>query len=173
MSSRRQFLSAGLTGLTRKAGRSIAGGFVHESHLRGHQLRDRQRFGAPRHTQRVPIVIVGGGIAGLSAGWRLGKRGFHDFVLLEMELQSGGNARWGENDITLYPWAAHYVPVPNRDSVLVRELFTELGVFQDGQWNERFLCHSLQERLFIHGRWQEWVEPAAYDPGEFRRIGEG
>lgn len=172
MSSRRHFLSAALVGITRKAGSPIAGGFVHESHLRGHQLRDRQRFNAPNRTQRAPIVIVGGGIAGLSAAWRLAKRGFRDFVLLEMEEQSGGNARWGENEITAYPWAAHYVPVPNRDSALVRELFTELGVLQDGQWNERFLCHSMQERLFIHGRWQEWVEPASYAPGEFRRFEE-
>ena len=35
-----------------------------------------------------------------------------DFVLLEMNHQAGGNARWGENEITAYPWAAHYVPVP-------------------------------------------------------------
>ena len=57
-------------------------------------------------------MIVGGGMAGLSAAWRLDKRGFHDFVLLEMERQAGGNSRWGENEISKFPWAAHYVPVP-------------------------------------------------------------
>ena len=107
----------------------------------------------------MPIVIVGGGIAGLSAAWRLNKRGFRDFVVLEMEPQAGGNARWGENDITRYPWAAHYVPVPSKKTVLARELLEELGVLRDGKWDDRVLCFAPQERLFIHGRWQEGLEP--------------
>jgi len=61
----------------------------------------------------------------LSAAWRLQKRGFLDFVLLEMEQQPGGNSRWGENEISAYPWAAHYVPVPDKKAALVRELFEE------------------------------------------------
>ncbi len=31
---------------------------------------------------------------------------------------------------------------------------------RDGEWDERHLCHAPQERLFIHGRWQEGLEPA-------------
>src|SRR5882724_10021039 len=112
-------------------------------------------FPAPKQTVKVPVVIVGGGIAGLSAAWRLDKKGFRDFVLLEMESRPGGNARWGENEVTPYPWAAHYVPVPGKRVALVRELFEELGVLRDGVWDERQLCFSPQERLFLHGRWQE------------------
>ncbi|UWZ85857.1 flavin monoamine oxidase family protein [Occallatibacter riparius] len=123
-------------------------------------LRDRAAFPTPKRTERVPVVIVGGGIAGLSAAWRLQKRGFHDFVLLEMNDQAGGNSRWGENEITAYPWAAHYVPVPGPKAVYVRELFEELGVLKDGRWEERYLCFSPQERLFLYGRWQEGIEPA-------------
>src|SRR6202035_2484198 len=67
------------------------------------------------------------------------------------------------------PWAAHYVPVPSRKSALVRELFEELGVLRDGQWDERTLCFAPQERLFIHGRWQEGIEPE-FDRDEFRRF---
>jgi glycine/D-amino acid oxidase-like deaminating enzyme len=82
----------------------------------------------------VPLVVVGGGIAGLSAAWRLTRRGFHDFVLLEMEPDSrvAMPAR-GRNEISAYPWAAHYVPVPGPNAPLVRELFDELGVFKDGR----------------------------------------
>ena len=98
-------------------------------------------------------------MAGLNAAWRLNKRGFRDFVLLEMEAQPGGNSRWGENEITAYPWAAHYVPVPDTKAALVRELFEELGVFRDGKWDERRLCFAPQERLYLHGRWQEGIEP--------------
>jgi len=171
---RRRFLGAGLVGLTRKAGRPVAGGFVWESQKPGHRLRDHSAFQAPREILRKPVVIVGGGVAGLCAAWRLLKRGFTDFVVLELEPQVGGNARWGENEITAYPWAAHYVPVPGKRSRLIRELFEDLGVLRDGVWEERHLCHSPQERLFIHGRWQEGLEPelgvSAQDRDEYRRF---
>lgn len=174
MDTRRQFLSAALVGLTAKAERSVSGGFVNDSFPTGHRLRDHARFAAPSRTEKFPIVIVGGGIAGLSAAWRLHKRGFRDFVLLEMEAQPGGNSRWGENEITAYPWAAHYVPVPNVKTTLVRELFEDLGVLKDGKWDERRLCFSPQERLFLHGRWQEGIEPeiaaTGRDREEYRRF---
>jgi glycine/D-amino acid oxidase-like deaminating enzyme len=105
-------------------------------------------------------VIVGGGIAGLSAAWRLHKRGFRDFVLLEMNDSAGGNSRSGENEVSAYPWAAHYVPVPGSKAVYVRELFEDLGVLQNGVWNERYLCFAPQERLFTYGKWQDGIEPA-------------
>jgi len=159
MPTRRRFLSAALIGLTAKAERRISGGFVNEAFPTGHRLRDHSAFPAASRTEKFPIVIVGGGMAGLNAAWRLQKRGFHDFVLLEMEPQPGGNSRWGQNDITAYPWAAHYVPVPDARATLVRELFEDLGVLKDGQWDERRLCFAPQERLFLHGRWQEGIEP--------------
>ena len=172
--TRRQFLSAALIGLAPKTGRSIIGGFIDDGHQMGHKLRDRAPFGSARQTIKIPVVIVGGGIAGLSAAWRFDKRGFHDFVLLEMEERAGGNARWGENEISRYPWAAHYVPVPGKKATLVRELFEDLGVLRDGVWDERYLCFSPQERLYLHGRWQEGIEPlteaTARDREEFRRF---
>ena len=156
---RRQFLSAALLGLSQKSPRPITGGFVFESQNLGHQIRDKQPYATPQHHERVPVVIIGGGMAGLSAAWRLGKRGFNDYVLLELEQDAGGNARWGENEISRYPWAAHYVPVPNKSSTLVRELFEEFGLLKNGHWDERHLCHSPQERLYLHGRWQDGLEP--------------
>jgi phytoene dehydrogenase-like protein len=174
MATRRQFLSAALVGLTAKAERRIDGGFVNDAFPIGHRIRDHAKFSAPARVEKYPIVIVGGGIAGLSAAWRLSKRGFRDFVLLEMEPQPGGNSRWGENEITAYPWAAHYVPVPDAHEALVRELFEELGVLKDGVWDERRLCFSPQERLFLHGRWQEGIEPelasTARDREDYRRF---
>jgi hypothetical protein len=83
-----------------------------------------------------------------------------DFVLLEMESRPGGNARWGGNEVGEYPWSAHYLPVPDKHEELVRELCRELGLLhENGEWDERWLCHSPQERLFLHGRWQEGIEP--------------
>ena len=175
--SRRKFLQAGsaaLIGLSVKADRAITGGFVNDSSQLGHLLRDRAAFPAPKKVEKHAVVIVGGGMAGLSAAWRLQKRGFRDFVLLEMNEQPGGNSRWGVNEITAYPWAAHYVPVPGPKATYVRELFEDLGVLKDGVWDERALCFAPQERLFLYGRWQEGIEPAIglsdKDRGQFRRL---
>ena len=159
MSTRRQFLSAALIGLSAKAERPVTGSFVNDGFPLGHKLRDRTLPASPKQTIRIPIVIVGGGISGLSAAWRLDKKGFRDFVLLEMEREAGGNSRSGQNEITSYPWAAHYIPVPTKDTTLVRELMEEFGVLKSGEWNERYLCYSPQERLYLHGRWQEDLEP--------------
>jgi len=165
-----------LAGMTAKADRHIGGQFVNDAFPVGHRMRDHAAFASPKQTRKVPIVIVGGGVAGLSAAWRLNKKGFRDFVLLEMESQTGGNARWGENEVSRYPWAAHYLPVPNKESALVRELCEELGLLEDGKWNERYLCFSDQERLFKAHRWQEGVEPevgvTARDREQYKRFGE-
>jgi protoporphyrinogen oxidase len=162
--SRREFLKVGcaaLIGLSAKSERRIEGSFVNDNFVAGHKLRDHLARTPAKQTQKIPIVIVGGGIAGLSAARRLHKRGFRDFVLLEMNNDAGGNARGGRNDISAYPWAAHYVPVPGPKAVYVRELFEDLGVLVNGKWNERYLCFAPQERLFMHGRWQDGIEPAA------------
>ena len=152
-------LAPALVGLTRKSPRAIAGGFVDDGGALGHRLRDGTAVTSGRAEQRVPIVIVGGGVAGLSAAWELRRRGMSDFILLELESVVGGNARSGENDVSAYPWAAHYVPVPGNGSVLVRELFAELGLLHDGVWDERHLCFSPQERVFSHGEWHDGIEP--------------
>ena len=175
--TRREFLalgSAALIGMTVKGGRPVTGSFVNDAVSLGHRLRDRATFSPPRQTERFSIVIIGGGIAGLSAAWRLSKRGFTNFVVLEMNDQAGGNSRWGENEVTSYPWAAHYVPVPGPKAVYVRELFEDLGVLKNEKWEERYLCLAPQERLFLFGRWQEGIEPAvglsARDRDQFKRL---
>jgi glycine/D-amino acid oxidase-like deaminating enzyme len=174
--TRREFLSsAALIGLSVKAARPLAGAFVNDDVSLGHVIRDRQPVGPAKTSVRIPVVIVGGGVAGLSAAWRLQKKGFDQFVLLEMTDRAGGNSRWGENRTSAYPWGAHYVPIPSARATFVRELFAELGVLKpDGSWEERYLCFAPQERLFLYGRWQEGIEPAvgltAGDRAQFRRL---
>jgi flavin-dependent amine oxidoreductase len=57
-----------------------------------HAVRDGANFRLPRPSRHVPIVIAGGGFAGLCAARFLGDR---PYLLLEKESQVGGNATGG------------------------------------------------------------------------------
>ena len=139
--------------------RQIPGEFVDRSSLVGHRIRDGQPFSTKEDRERIPVVIVGGGIAGLSAAWWMRRLGFDEFVLLELEEALGGNARSGGNEISAYPWGAHYVPVPDCRIPLVQDLFTEFGVLKDGQWDSNHLSRQPLIRLFADGEWTPGIEP--------------
>lgn len=130
----------------------------------GHLLRE-PNFPEPSETRRVPVLIVGAGIGGLSAGWKLAKAGFNDFLMVELERESGGNSRAGRNEVSAYPLSAHYLPLPTREATAVRELLAELGVLQGDpqaerpRYDERYLCAAPQERLYRNGWWQDGVLP--------------
>ena len=136
--NRRQFLltSAGLvcvgeicSCISHRHEAPFSGSILGASHNIGHLLREG-KVPAATQERKVPVVIVGGGISGLSAGWKLDKAGFGEFEILELESEIGGNSRFGENQVSPYPWGAHYVPIPTKESRAVRELFEELGVIQ-------------------------------------------
>lgn len=159
------FAGAGTLGLLRRGGTQTIPGAVKGGNFQlGHIARDG---GAPAVSSesRARIVIVGGGVAGLSAGWELKRRGLDDFVLLEMERAPGGNSLSGRNGVCAYPWGAHYVPLPGPEAVFTRELFEELGVITGYErsglpvYNEYHICAYPQERLLINGQWQEGLIP--------------
>ena len=170
MLTRRELLAGGAIALAAggcgaSAASPIEGTIVGAGHALGHRLRDDGAWPPPARTERAAVVIVGGGVAGLAAGWQLGRAGVRDLVLLELEDMPGGNARSGQSAVTGYPWGAHYVPLPGPTAPAVRTLLRELGVIEgvgaDGRprYDERHLCHAPQERLFLHGRWQEGLFP--------------
>ncbi|MDR1708399.1 MAG: FAD-dependent oxidoreductase [Candidatus Accumulibacter sp.] len=138
-----------------------------------HRLRDGPPFLPPDETVRVGALIVGAGIGGLSAAWRLKRAGFDDFVIVELEETPGGNARAGRNAISRYPLAAHYLPLPNPEARAVRALLADLGALRgdpdapEPLYDERYLCHAPQERLYRLGVWQEGLVPRlGLSPGE-------
>jgi monoamine oxidase len=130
----------------------------------GHRLR-KPDFPAPSETRRVTVAIVGGGIGGLSAAWKLARSGCDDFLLLELETEAGGNSRAGKNEVSAYPLGAHYLPLPPREARATRQLLAELGVLQGDPeamhpaYDEKYLCHAPQERLFTNGYWQDGLWP--------------
>jgi hypothetical protein len=141
---------------------SFDGRIVGASDGLGHRLRDGFRpMPAADAWERCAVIIVGGGVAGLSAAWRLARSGFHDFVLLELEPAPGGTARFGTGAVVPYPWGAHYIPAPLQENRGLVTLLDEMGVLEgrdaDGEpiVAEEVLCRDPQERLFFKGTWYE------------------
>ena len=130
----------------------------------GHRLR-KPDFPAPAETRHTSVAIVGGGIGGLSAAWKLACAGCDDFLLLEMESEAGGNSRAGKNEVSAHPLGAHYLPLPPREARSTRALLAELGVLQGDPdaahpaYDEKYLCHAPQERLYTNGYWQDGLWP--------------
>ncbi len=130
----------------------------------GHRVRDERppAIGEDRFTD-VGVVIVGGGVAGLSAAHRLRAAGYEDFVVLELEGAVGGTARSGANATSAFPWGAHYITAPmkeNRDLVaFLREASVVEGTDASGEptFAEQFLCREPQERVFADGAWHDGI----------------
>jgi hypothetical protein len=128
----------------------------------GHRLRDGLRLDVPADSwQRIKVVIVGGGVAGLSAARRLLQAGIEDFVLLELEQDAGGTSRSSSSKLVSYPWGAHYLPAPMKENSELVSLLDEMGILEgkdkDGEpiVAEQFLCRDPEERVFFKGKWYE------------------
>jgi glycine/D-amino acid oxidase-like deaminating enzyme len=139
-----------------------AGEIIGPSEGLGHRLRDGERpTPAADLWQRCPVVIVGGGVAGLAAAWRFQKAGFTDFILMELENAPGGTSRSGAAPVAPYPWGAHYIPAPLAEDRALVMLLDEMGVLEgcdamdEPVVAEPFLCRDPHERVFYKGRWYE------------------
>ena len=108
-----------------------AGEIVGASDVFGHRLRDGLHVEVPADAwSNVPLVIVGGGVAGLTAAWRLRNNGFTNFTLIELESAPGGTSRSGSNRLISFPWGAHYIPAPLKENVPLVSLLDEMGVVE-------------------------------------------
>lgn len=141
----------------------------------GHRLRDGVNVAVPEDRwERVGVVIVGGGAAGLTAAWQFAKSGFQDFILIELENAPGGTSRSGTSAVVPYPWGAHYIPAPMKENRALVALLDEMGVVEGEDETgqpliaEQFLCRDPQERVFFKGEWYEGLYLHAGATGEDR-----
>ncbi len=126
----------------------------------GHVLREKRNFEVPADNwESKDIAIIGGGIAGLTAAWKLKKENRNDFVLLEIEKEVGGTSQSGTGSGMGYPWGAHYLPVPFRENTELVSLLDEMSLIEGGRdeivVKEQYLCREPEERVFYKGRWYE------------------
>lgn len=157
---------AGLVGCSRgDAPAAYDGGWVGADAERGHRLRDT-RSGAlppPAVRHRAGVLVIGAGIAGLGAARALTNAGIDDVHLLELEDAAGGNSRGHVIAGMACPLGAHYLPLPDERAVEVVELLESLGLRRSERgrvvYDEKMLCHSPQERLFIEGEWHDGLLP--------------
>ncbi|HEY3448092.1 MAG TPA: FAD-dependent oxidoreductase [Myxococcales bacterium] len=146
---------------------SFGGRLLGTSDRLGHRLVRREAPSDGGEVERTGICIVGGGIAGLAAGWRLLRAGFDDFVVLEAEPQPGGTSASGSNPASAFPWAAHYICAPTKENRPLVTLLDEMGVVEgtdprgEPVFAEEVLCRAPQERLFMAGAWWEGLYPMA------------
>jgi len=151
---------------TRSEPAAYAGGWIGANAERGHRLRDAMSSSAlppPDVQRRASVLVVGAGISGLAAARALMQRGIDDIHVLDLEDVAGGNARGHAIAGMACPLGAHYLPVPGEQAVEVIELLEALGLrrTEAGQpvYDERTLCHSPQERLYIGGLWHDGLLP--------------
>lgn len=132
----------------------------------GHRMRDGG-LPEPSTTARTDVVVVGGGVAGLSAAWHLHAAGVDDVAVVELETEPGGNAASGRNAVSAYPWGAHYVPMLAPESTDAAALFADLGLITGHDaagrpvYDEASLCADPRERLLRWGEWQEDLLPSS------------
>ena len=163
-------LASALASCGRKDDRALPfdGGLVVPDEALGHRLRTDDLFARPAvRTEKVGTAILGGGISGLSAAWALARAGDADFRLYELESAPGGTALSGANDVSRFPWAAHYVPVPAYPNPAMEALLSEIGALtgrdEDGDpvFAEEMLCREPEERIFHGLTWQAGLYPRA------------
>jgi uncharacterized protein with NAD-binding domain and iron-sulfur cluster len=121
-------------------------------------------------TSRPRVLILGGGIAGLAAAWRLSEAGwpsrFSSITVLERSFRLGGKGASGRGahgrieEHGLHVWLGHY----DNAFRLIRDCYTELDRAHTDpgcpirEWQQAFMPAG-QLGLFDHGPdgWQPWV----------------
>ena len=127
-------------------------------------------------TVEVETLIIGGGISALSAARYFSKYGHNDYTLIEMSDDVGGNSIGGKNSVSAYPWAAHYLPLPNANQPELLKFLEDSKVIVGYEnnlpiYNEYHLCFDPEEQIFMHGTWHKGLIPESIlKPNEKKEV---
>lgn len=164
---RRELAVAAIMGALGDGGRApIVGEVIGASAATGHLLRDGLPEVPAGEVETADVVVVGAGIAGLAAAWRLAALGIQARVV-ELEPFIGGTSTYGDAGAVAHPFGAHYLPVPNRGARAALRLLDEMGVLRGfdpmgvPRFDPKVLCHAPEERVFYRGAWFPGLVPAA------------
>jgi monoamine oxidase len=150
------------------------GEFLLPGKAAGHRVRDASgssvSMSSVARLERASVVVVGAGVAGLCAAWRLDRAGVSDVVVLELDDVVGGTSRSGASELTAYPWGAHYIVAPLPEQTHLVALLAEMGALEPAETAtvaqpvaaaqsatvaEFALCREPEERIFYRGRWYD------------------
>lgn len=152
----------GIAGCSKR--RTIEGRIAGQDVERAHRLRDVALPNAPARREDVALLVVGGGVAGLSAAWTFARAGQTDFRVLELEDEVGGTSRGGveaRSTHARHPWGAHYVPIPTIEQTTFCALLADMDIHDgfDEQGvalvDEAHVLRAPGERHFWAGEWSE------------------
>ena len=144
----------------------VPGQIVNEGPPSGHLLRDVYSWADFAAVESVcDVAIVGGGVSGLAAAWKLRRSGVERILLLDLDDQLGGTSRSGQWGDQVFPWGAHYINIPPAEADCIHEILQDLGVI-DGYdaANKPMVAAGTMlrwphERLFYRGRWTDGLDP--------------
>lgn len=132
----------------------------------GHLLRSGAlRQQAPAREVAVDLLVIGAGVAGLACAWRACRDGLDDVLLVDAGEVPGGNARGGRNEVSPFPWGAHYLRAPTAEHPALERFLEEAGLVRGRDargridWDTRAVCPAPHERLWAGGLWSEHLFP--------------
>lgn len=117
----------------------------------------RQAGGLPPPSEDHEVVVVGGGIAGLTAAYALRDR---RPLLLEQDSAFGGNSKGESVGPSVYSIGAAYIVAPKPGSPVARFL-AELGLGPHARGENSSETTVFMNNRFAKGFWQAVTDPAA------------
>ncbi len=141
---------------------SFSGSIKGEKHSFGHQMRDKKmKLPALIPSDHIyDVVILGGGMSGLTTARRLQKDGISNVLIIEKEEQVGGLCRGGEHNGLPYACGAHYSDFPEPHMKAVNEVFEDCGIisgYDNNSWpiiDQKYLLKEDMHQLFTNGKWE-------------------
>ncbi len=146
----------------------VARTFINDNFPRAHEaLWNLEGFlqkkgGIPPASEKTSLVVIGGGLAGLSAAFLL-----RDFkpIVLERDGRFGGNAKGEQYGDAFYTLGSTYFSNPDKEGDFAKFL-EEIGLFSRGRVEEE--SHVLYKGQLFKGFWDGSTDPEAKE--QFERI---